>query len=356
MAREDNQDKNGSSFREMAPFLSIALIFLLVGFLLHPFYSRYAYPPDAIDEPARGEIQRLRKGKFTHPILGCEVVSDKKDIQEFEPLNALIQQQTQAALKEEKASKISVYFRGMTTGRWGGIRENDAYPGGSLVKIPFMIAYYKLAESRPEIFNEQLMYKGDFDESAGQITKPSHRIEAGKSYSIDELIYRMIVYSGNNSTVLLMRRMDIHYLSSVFGDLGVPGDQDVHRQWVVTTKTFSSFFRVLYNATYLSQALSERALELLSQTEFTDGLAAGVPPIVAVAHKFGEEAIRDTSGKTLSASLHDCGIIYHREHPYFLCIMTEGNSFEPLKEVIGRISKAIYTFVDSPSYPAPPAS
>lgn len=346
--------KNGF-LREIAPFFFIAVIFLMVGFFLHPFYMRYAYPtPPSIDVAARGEIKRFRRTKFTNPILECEV-ADKKDIKEFDPLNALIKQHVEAEINGKRASKISVYFRAMTSGRWGGINEDDIYPGESLLKVPLLLAYYKLAEENPEILNEQLLYKGDFDKSASQMTQPLEKIEAGKSYLINELIRRMIVYSGNNSTVLLRNRLDRQYLNGVFGDLGVPRGQDTTGQWLVSTKDFARFFRVLYSATYLSQFMSEKALTLLSQTEFREGIVAGVPPVVSVAHKFGEVITKNTKGQILSAVLHDCGIVYNRAHPYFLCVMTEGGDFEPLKGVIARISKAVYTFVDSPEYPKQPS-
>jgi beta-lactamase class A len=351
MSKEKNTAASEKSFRPAAAFFSVAVVFFLIGFLIQPFYARYAYPPpDAIGTTSRGTIKRLGTATLINPLLECEI-ADKKEIVEFEPLHERIEKAIAAKIANKKASRISVYFRGMKSGRWVGIGEDETYPGGSLIKIPFLFAYYKLAEQTPEVLKEQVTYKGDFDQTPLQTTRPSKTIKAGNSYSINELLYRMIVYSGNNSTVLLMRRLDRNYLNGVFGDLGVPKDQDSNRQWVVTTKTFSSFFRVLYNGTYLSHDLSQRALELLTQTEFAEGLVAGVPPTVKVAHKFGEEVIADTTGRILSATLHDCGIVYHADHAYFLCVMTEGAKFEPLKEVISSISSEVYRFVDSPDYP-----
>ena len=356
MAKEENTPASKkSSFQETAAFVSVAVVFFLMGFLVHPFYARYAYPPSE-ELTARGTIKRLGTTRLINPLLECEV-ADKREIVEFEPIQEMIEREIAVEIANKNAAKISVYFRGMDSGRWVGINEDEPYPGGSLVKIPFLFAYYKLAEQTPEILNEHLTYKGDFDQTPQQTTKPSKTIEAGHAYSIDELLYRMIVYSGNNSTILLMHRLDRNYLNGVFADLGVSKDQDSDRQWVVTTKTFSSFFRVLYNGTYLSHSLSQRALELLTQTEFSEGLVAGVPSTVKVAHKFGEEIFADTTGHVLSATLHDCGIVYQAHHAYFLCVMTEGTRLEPLKGVISRISRAVYQFVDSPAYPLskPPA-
>jgi len=335
-------------------------LFFVAGFSLRPFYEHYTQSLETAPSlalPLLGIQDRLgsEKFEFIDPLLACEVV-DKKQIVEFGHLNDFLQRQIQTEINEKNVTKGSIYFRGMTSGRWAGFQENEVYPGGSLVKIPFLMAYYKMAESDPKILNEMLPYTGDFDESVGQKIPPAKKIEVGKSYSISELIYRMIVYSGNNSTVLLMRRLDRSYLNAVFEDLNVPKDQDANRQWLVTPKAFAYFFRILYNATYLNRTMSERALKLLSEVDFKDGLVAGVPAKVKVAHKFGEHTAQYSDGTILSADLHDCGIIYHPTHPYFLCVMTEGKSQEALKGVIARISKRVYEFVDSPSYPAIPTS
>jgi len=280
-------------------------------------------------------------------------VADKKQIVEFQTLRDSLQKQIQTEINGKNASKVSIYFRGLTSGRWAGLQENEVYPGGSLIKIPFLMAYYQMIDDDPKILDEMLSYHGDFDESYGQKIPPAKKIESGKSYSISDLIYRMVVYSGNNSTVLLMRRMDRNYLNGVFEDLNVPKDQDANRQWLVTTKNFAYFFRILYNATYLTRTMSERALKILSEVDFKDGLVAGLPAKIKVAHKFGEHTQQYPDGTVLSSDLHDCGIVYHAAHPYFLCVMTEGKSQEALKGVIARISKQVYAFVDSPSYQNP---
>jgi hypothetical protein len=105
--------------------------------------------------------------------------------------------------------------------------------------------------------------------------------------------------------------------------------------------TYASFFRVLYNASYLGKQLSEWALATLAQSEFREGIVAGVPPAVPVAHKFGEH--KDVA--TGEVQLHDCGIVYVPEHPYLLCVMTRGASFEHLDDAIASTSRLIFAQV-----------
>jgi len=85
--------------------------------------------------------------------------------------------------------------------------------------------------------------------------------------------------------------------------------------------------------------MSDLALDMLSRIDFRSGIVQGVGPGIPVAHKFGEHS-GDGDGKK---QLHDCGIVYH---PYLLCIMSRGASFEYLDDAIASISKIIFTEVD----------
>jgi beta-lactamase class A len=71
-------------------------------------------------------------------------------------------------------------------------------------------------------------------------------------------------------------------------------------------------------------------------------LVAGVPGNIEVAHKFGE---RTFQGAVNERQLHDCGIIYAAEKTYMLCVMTRGNDFNALSNVIKEISAEVYSYV-----------
>lgn len=108
----------------------------------------------------------------------------------------------------------------------------------------------------------------------------------------------------------------------------------------ISPKQFALFFRILRNSTYLDLDTSEKALEILSKSDYKDGLVAGVPSDITVSHKFGEHASKDSSGNKIY-QLHDCGIIYG-SYNYLLCIMTMGKDYDNLKNDIMSISKFIY--------------
>jgi hypothetical protein len=83
--------------------------------------------------------------------------------------------------------------------------------------------------------------------------------------------------------------------------------------------------------------MSEKALDLLTTTDFGEGIVADLPSGTVVAHKFGE---RGYAGSTVR-QLHDCGIVYHDHSPYLLCVMTRGHNFEHQAEVISGVSRIV---------------
>ncbi len=86
--------------------------------------------------------------------------------------------------------------------------------------------------------------------------------------------------------------------------------------------------------------MSQYALELLSETTFSDGIVAGVPGGTRVAHKFG---FRQPS--EAESQLHDCGIVYHPLATYILCVMTSGTDARQEAEGIAAISRVTYDAV-----------
>ena len=93
--------------------------------------------------------------------------------------------------------------------------------------------------------------------------------------------------------------------------------------------------------------MSEKALEFLSQTEFKKGIVGNIPSDVKVAHKFGERTYLSSTGTLVYKELHDCGIVYASNNPYVLCVMTRGNDFEKLEDLIQSISQTAYETLSS---------
>lgn len=202
-----------------------------------------------------------------------------------------------------------------------------------------MMSVLKTAEDDPTFLKKELPHKGP-DENEGKLIQSNQHMKIGASYTIEELVVWMIKYSDNNAKSLLLDSFNINILEEIFKEVGVEEPTIERTDNFITVKNYAGFFRILFNASLLNKTSSEKALLILSDLEFKDGLVAGVPGNITVAHKFGE---RTLSG---SIQLHDCGIIYYPKQPYLLCVMTRGKDVSALIKVIADISKLVYQEVD----------
>ena len=210
--------------------------------------------------------------------------------------------------------------------------------------MPLMIALLKTAENNAGSGLLDRLVKFDLsrDYNANQNLKSSQTMVPGKEYPVRELIRRMIVYSDNNAFTLLTKVVNTGDFDKVYSTLRIQNPRVQADDDFLSIQTYASFFRVLYNATYLGKESSDWALETLSRSDFKTGLVAGVPATVEVAHKFGEHS--DAGDGTVQ--LHDCGIVYYPGRPYLLCVMSKGPNFEYLDDVIVQVSKRVFDEVD----------
>jgi beta-lactamase class A len=283
--------------------------------------------------------RRLGQGTYTNQLIEC---SDSLPLSDgdLESLRREVGEAVTDRKQEGKISSASVYFRYLNQGSWFGVGEDVAYIPASLLKVPTMIAFLKAGERDPALLRQKVLFDKKYDTNI-QFVKNLPALEMGKEYTARELIEGMIRSSDNDALALLFLKVSsgIHDLDGIYKDLGVPFV--ANSTGPITAKQYSSFFRVLYNASYLQRDNSEYALRLLTETGFDKGLVAGVPADIVVAHKYGERM----EGPGEEKYFHDCGIIYYPRNPYLLCVMTKGQDFEKLIATVRVISGIIYEAV-----------
>lgn len=278
-------------------------------------------------------IKRLQDQKYIKPILLVDEDCESEDL-------ASIKQKVTDIITQEKnkgtLTTASFYLKEYDNNDWTAVNDNEFYEPGSLFKVPILMVALKINEEHPGFLNQVVKY----DTPLG-ITKnvhfPSKTIQFGGSYTVKQLIEYMIKYSDNQATYLLEKNINPEYLRKMFKDLNLEVPNVSADHYYFNVKNYSIFMRAIYNAGYLSIEDSEYAAELLTKTEFKDGILSRLPKNIAVAHKFGE------SGSDKENQLHESGIVYLNSKPYLLTVMTKGKGMNNLAKVISQISSAVYT-------------
>jgi beta-lactamase class A len=277
------------------------------------------------------------------PLLGVHA-PEATELGEYTALKSAIQNDITDATNAGGVNEVSVYFRDLNTSEWLGINQDADYYPASLLKVPVMIAYYKEAESDPSILDQEVTYQNI---TAGDPFDAPSDLTPGKTYTVDQLIDAMIISSDNGATLTLLNLINQDDLNDVYANLGIANPGTNSASYQISTRTYALFFRILYNATYLDPEYSQKALDLLSQATFSDGLVAGLPEGVAAAHKFGEHVLTNASStEAEGVELSDCGVVYYPSHPYLLCVMTSTASVENSESIIKDISATTYAAVN----------
>ena len=328
----------------------IILVSVAIPIIAASFYSGWIVRDKFFTKTYKTSPLRISGFSFTSPLLMCDTNPERK-LPELKSLENNLNNFITAQKTAKNVDAVSVYFQDLKTDGRIDINKDEKFAPASLTKVPIMIAIFKLAEKNPDFLFGKVTYLAKNNFNNGQEIQPKEFVKQGEAYTVEDLIEKMIKYSDNGSFQLLNNLISESELKSFFGDLHVPFPINSNNPTEfnsMTTKDVSYFFRVLYNATYLKDNLSDTALEILSQTDYHNGIVAGVPKDVKVSHKFGLETFTDFSGKAENRELNDCGIVYHPVHPYIICVMTKtSSSLQTTENVIKNISSMVYNQVDN---------
>ncbi len=316
----------------LAACLAIILVSAFFGFTVGKFSNHQ----EAFLTETRLSDSHYR---FTNPLLDYQPAPPALITRNIRELEDNLNEFIESEIEQSHIINASVYYRDLENGPWISVNGDNEYTPASLLKVPLLIAYYKQAEKDPSILTRSITYKDEFS------SIPSHNLEhtpstinLGDTYTVSELLEMMIKQSDNIATLLLEANIESEQAEQVFLDFDIPLPDFVDpRKSNTTARQYAGVFRILYNGTYLSKDYSEKALGLLSETNFTDGLVAGVPATVLVSHKFGVSNDGDTK------QLHDCGIVYDETiRTYTICVMTSGSDYTQMAQTIEHISAMVY--------------
>lgn len=322
-------DKN--LYKKKIILICLAVLFLGGGFFLHVLLSN-----------------SCKKKEFAY-INQALVCQDKLIVKKnsYAQLKSDIKDLIDERKKKGEVTSVSLYFRDLQYGPTLGMDEYENFSPASLLKLPMFLTYLQLSSGNPEFLESEISF-AHMTTSLDQVFPPKYSVKPNVVYTLNTLLHHMIQYSDNQAYYVLKEFLDNQFpnedkLRETFIDLGIIDPKNFLDE-TISVKSYAQIFVQLYNSTYFREKeLSDEVLKVLSETDFNEGIVAGIPKDIKVAHKFGERS-NYTDGVN---QLHDCGIVYYPENPYLICIMTRGKDFKDLSKVIADISEMIYTEFDS---------
>lgn len=261
----------------------------------------------------------------------------------------------ESAIQKQIASSgadVAVYFRTLDgTAQWSS-RAGEPFHAASTMKIPVMIELFHQVQQGKLKLDDTLLIKNEFHSivdgsiytlSADDDSESTLYHSEGQTRTLRQLCDLMITVSSNFATNLMIEKLGVENIRTTVHQLGADG-MNVLRG-VEDSKAFEKGLNNTTTATGLGVLLqaiaggkavdpesSRQMVEILEQQKFNEGIPAGLPSGILVAHKTGE----------ITKIHHDAAIVYAKR-PYVLVILVRGlPQIKDSSALMAAISREFY--------------
>jgi len=257
-------------------------------------------------------------------------------------------------IKESGAKTVGVAVYDEKSGSSLLINEHNIFHAASTMKLPVMMRIFELSEKKMLTMDNRIEVRNSFSSIVDGSTFSLNREDdgeqtlygrIGQQAPINELVDKMIVRSSNLATNILIEKAGAKESTDLVRRLG-GGDMTV-RRGVEDAKAFRAglintttaydlmiLLRGILERKFLSSESCDQMIEILLKQEFNDGIPAGLPKAVRVAHKTG----------SITEIRHDAAIVFpQNDRPYVIVILTQGIKEEKKADsLIAAIAKTVH--------------
>ncbi|HWP43484.1 MAG TPA: serine hydrolase [Blastocatellia bacterium] len=260
-------------------------------------------------------------------------------------------------IRESGAESVAVAFYDLANGEQFLIKPDESFHAASTMKVPVMMEVFRQAREGLLSLDDYIAIKNDFisiaDNTRYSISPESDSEQSlyrriGRTETVRELVRLMIDMSSNLATNLLIERVTAPRVMALMTELGAKNmrvlrgveDERAYRQGLNNTTTARDLMIILRSIAErraVSSKASDEMIKIMLDQKFNNGIPAGLPQSVRVAHKTG----------SITAINHDAAIIYPpRRKPYVLVVLTRGiQDNERSHKLIADISRAVFEAV-----------
>jgi beta-lactamase class A len=229
----------------------------------------------------------------------------------------------------------------LDTGYATGFNAAKSMPAASTIKLPVMVEVFtQLEAGRFDLQRRVTLEPEDKDYGSGVLCDAP----TGTTYSVSDLLEKMIDISDNTATNMLIRLVGRHNINRQMGDLGLQRTHlsgDVRTDgWAIRRSLRTSpadlvrLLSLMARGELVDQWSSNEMISILKADEINTLLPEPLPPDVAIAHKTG----------SLNDTMNDAGIVFASDAPYVIAVMTTALPSQDLgRAFIRTISRLAYT-------------
>lgn len=207
----------------------------------------------------------------------------------------------------------------LSSGFHVGYNAAASMPAASTIKVPVMVEVFRQLElGHFDLTRRMTLLGSDKDNGSGDLCdEPS-----GGTYSVADLLARMIDVSDNTATNMLIRLVGRSNINSTMLNLGLEhthltsdvrtGSYAVRQSLRTSPDDMVHLLSLMAKRQLVDDWSSNEMISILEEDQINTLLPAALPDDVPVAHKTG--SFFDT--------LNDVGIVYADDAPYVIAVMT----------------------------------
>lgn len=229
----------------------------------------------------------------------------------------------------------------LNTGYHTGFNAKASMPAASTIKIPVMVdVFQQLATGRFDLQRHVTLLARDKDWGSGELCDAP----VGSTYTISELLEKMIDISDNTATNMLIRFVGRQRINASMRELGLEQTRltddvrtdgwSIRRELRTSPNDLAHLLTLMARRELVDEWSSNEMISILEADEYNTLLPEPLPDDVAIAHKTG----------SLFDTLNDAGIVFAGNSPYVIAVMTTSLPSQDLgRSFIHTVSRLAYT-------------
>lgn len=249
-------------------------------------------------------------------------------------------------------AEVAVYFKTLDGKAEWSVRPDDVFHAASTMKIPVLIELFRQVQQGKVRLDDKIVVKNEFHSivdgspyklSASDDSEATLYKAEGQTRTLRDLCELMITVSSNFATNLIIEKLGVENIRATVHALGADGvvvlrgveDGKAFEKGLNNTATargLAILLEAIAKGTAVDATSSQEMIAILKRQKFNEGIPAGVPSGVPVAHKTGE----------ITKIHHDAAIVF-AWRPYVLVILVRGLAdIKQSAALMAQISRELY--------------